>query len=69
MSEKTELTAMTVSVPESLKAWVKAHAAAAGCATPSDFVRRLLYQAKKGGRDRIVISPGVDPKKSSGSTT
>ena len=45
--ENNELTAMTVSIPGSLKAWVKSHATATGCATPSEFIRRLLHDAQK----------------------
>ncbi len=43
MSGDNELTSMTVSLPASQKAYVKAQAAASGCSTPSEYVRRLIY--------------------------
>jgi antitoxin ParD1/3/4 len=43
MSAETDLTSMTVSLPAGQKAWVKAQAAATGCSTPSEYVRRLIH--------------------------
>lgn len=38
-----DLTSMTVSLPASQKAYVKAQAAATGCSTPSEYIRRLIH--------------------------
>lgn len=43
MSEKSELTSMTVSLPRTQKDYVKARAAASGCSTPSEYIRRLIH--------------------------
>jgi Arc/MetJ-type ribon-helix-helix transcriptional regulator len=38
-----DLTSMTVSLPASQKAYVRAQAAATGCSTPSEYIRRLIH--------------------------
>lgn len=43
MSGENDLTSMTVSLPASQKAYVRARAAASGCSTPSEYVRRLIH--------------------------
>jgi hypothetical protein len=43
MSGENELTSMTVSLPATQKAYVKAQAEATGCSTPSEYVRRLIH--------------------------
>jgi antitoxin ParD1/3/4 len=43
MREKNELTSMNVSLPASQKDYVKQKAAATGCSTPSEYVRRLIH--------------------------
>ncbi len=43
MSRENKLTSMTVSLPATQKAYVKAQAAASGCSTPSEYVRRLIH--------------------------
>lgn len=43
MSASNELTSMTVSLPASQKAYVKAQATASGCSTPSEYIRRLIH--------------------------
>ncbi|MEQ8762544.1 MAG: type II toxin-antitoxin system ParD family antitoxin [Planctomycetota bacterium] len=43
MSADKDLTSMTVSLPASLKAYVKAQATATGCSTPSEYIRRLIH--------------------------
>jgi hypothetical protein len=43
MSGETDLTSMTVSLPTSQKAYVRAQAAASGCSAPSDHIRRLIH--------------------------
>jgi len=43
MSRKSKLTSMTVSLPTTQKAYVKAQAAASGCSTPSEYIRRLIH--------------------------
>ena len=40
---RTDLTSMTVSLPATQKAYVKAQAAASGCSTPSEYIRRLIH--------------------------
>ncbi|HVS17356.1 MAG TPA: type II toxin-antitoxin system ParD family antitoxin [Planctomycetota bacterium] len=47
MSGEHDLTSMTVSLPAGQKAWVKAQAAASGCSTPSEYVRRLIHADRK----------------------
>ena len=47
MNEKAPLTSMTVSLPATQKAYVKAQAAASGCSTPSEYVRRLIHADQK----------------------
>jgi antitoxin ParD1/3/4 len=47
MSSENELTSMTVSLPASLKAYVKARASATGCSTPSEYIRRLIRDDQK----------------------
>jgi len=48
MSSDNELTSMTVSLPATQKAYVKAQAAASGCSTPSEYIRRLIHADQKG---------------------
>ena len=43
MSGKNKLTSMTVSLPATQKAYVKARATASGCSTPSEYIRRLIH--------------------------
>jgi len=43
MSADNELTSMTVSLPATQKAYVKAQATASGCSTPSEYIRRLIH--------------------------
>jgi antitoxin ParD1/3/4 len=43
MSAKKDLTSMTVSLPTTQKEWVRAQAAATGCSTPSEYIRRLIH--------------------------
>lgn len=47
MPRKNELTSMTVSLPATQKAYVKAQAAASGCSTPSEYIRRLIHADEK----------------------
>lgn len=47
MSGENDLTSMTVSLPASQKAYVKAQAVASGCSTPSEYVRRLIHADQK----------------------
>ena len=47
MSGDNDLTSMTVSLPATQKAYVKAQAAASGCSTPSEYVRRLIHADQK----------------------
>ena len=43
MGAENDLTGITVSLPASQEAYVKAQAAATGCSTPSEYVRRLIH--------------------------
>jgi hypothetical protein len=43
MSNLNELTSMTVSLPATQKAYVKAQATISGCSTPSEYIRRLIH--------------------------
>ncbi len=47
MSDESELTSMTVSLPTNQKDWVKAQARATGCSTPSEYIRRLIHADRK----------------------
>jgi Arc/MetJ-type ribon-helix-helix transcriptional regulator len=47
MSDGNELTSMTVSLPATQKAYVKAQAVASGCSTPSEYIRRLIHADQK----------------------
>ena len=47
MSDKHELTSMTVSLPSSQKEYVREQAAASGCSTPSEYIRRLIHADQK----------------------
>jgi hypothetical protein len=43
MNGKNDLTSMTVSLPSSQKEYVREQAAATGCSTPSEYIRRLIH--------------------------
>lgn len=43
----TNLTSMTVSLPEAQKAYVKEQAARTGCSTPSEYIRRLIHEDER----------------------
>jgi hypothetical protein len=63
MSRKSKLTSMTVSLPATQKAYVKAQAAASGCSTPSEYIRRLIHaDAKAREQERLErkILEGLD---------
>ena len=47
MSGKNELTSMTVSLPSAQKEYVRDQAAATGCSTPSEYIRRLIHADQK----------------------
>jgi Arc/MetJ-type ribon-helix-helix transcriptional regulator len=47
MKSKMDLTSMTVSLPATQKAYVKAQAASTGCSTPSEYIRRLIHADQK----------------------
>ena len=47
MSDKHELTSMTVSLPTTQKDYVREQAAATGCSTPSEYIRRLIHSDQK----------------------
>jgi len=63
MSRKSKLTSMTVSLPTTQKAYVKAQAAASGCSTPSEYIRRLIHadgKAREQERLERRILDGLD---------
>ncbi len=43
MSGDNNLTSMTVSLPATQKAYVKARATTSVCSTPSEYIRRLIH--------------------------
>ena len=43
MASDNHLTSMTVSLPAAQKHYVKQQAAASGCSTPSEYIRRLIH--------------------------
>ena len=47
MGDKHELTSMTVSLPSAQKDYVREQAAATGCSTPSEYIRRLIHADQK----------------------
>lgn len=47
MSDKRELTSMNVSLPTEQKDYVREQAAATGCSTPSEYIRRLIHADQK----------------------
>jgi len=47
MRDKQSLTSMNVSLPASQKDYVRSKAAATGCSTPSEYVRRLIHADQK----------------------
>ena len=63
MSRKSKLTSMTVSLPATQKAYVKTQAAASGCSTPSEYIRRLIHadeEAREQERLERRILEGLD---------
>jgi len=47
MSGNNELTSMTVSLPSRQKDYIRVQAAATGCSTPSEYIRRLIHADQK----------------------
>jgi antitoxin ParD1/3/4 len=47
MASDDDLTSMTVSLPTAQKNYVKMQATAAGCSTPSEYIRRLIHADQK----------------------
>ena len=58
---------MTVSLPVMQKAYVKSQAAASGCSTPSEYIRRLIHADQKARADdeleRLLIEGLESPKR------
>jgi len=44
MSAENQLTSMNISLPASQKHYVRERAAASGCSTPSEYMRRLIHE-------------------------
>jgi len=63
MSGRTELTSMTVSLPTAQKDYVRDRAAATGCSTPSEYVRRLIHADQRATEQETLerkILEGLD---------
>jgi Arc/MetJ-type ribon-helix-helix transcriptional regulator len=45
--DENDLTSMTVSLPTTQKDYVREQAAACGCSTPSEYIRRLIHADQK----------------------
>lgn len=60
MSDKQDLTSMNVSLPSAQKEYVRERAAATGCSTPSEYIRRLIHADQKAREeehlDRLLIA-------------
>jgi antitoxin ParD1/3/4 len=56
MADKSDLTSMTVSLPSSQKEYVREQAAATGCSTPSEYIRRLIHADQKAHEDEELES-------------
>ncbi len=57
------LTSMTVSLPAMQKDFVKRQAAATGCSTPSEYIRRLIHADQKAHEKALLerlILDGLD---------
>jgi Arc/MetJ-type ribon-helix-helix transcriptional regulator len=63
MSDKVELTSMTVSLPSAQKDYVREQAAATGCSTPSEYIRRLIHADQRARELEVLelrILEGLD---------
>ena len=63
MSPTSKLTSMTVSLPSAQKKYVKARAAATGCSTPSEYIRRLIHADQQSAEEQELerkILAGLD---------
>jgi Arc/MetJ-type ribon-helix-helix transcriptional regulator len=49
-----DLTSMTVSLPASQKEYVREQAAASGCSTPSEYIRRLIHADQETRQQQVV---------------
>ena len=55
MSDKHELTSMTVSLQTSQKDYVREQAAATGCSTPSEYIRRLIHSDQEAREQALEL--------------
>jgi antitoxin ParD1/3/4 len=54
MKHESELTTFTISVSWAMREFVEVHAARSGCATASEYMRRLILEAqKRAARDEL----------------
>jgi len=63
MRGDNELTSMTVSLPATQKAYVKAQAVCTGCSTPSEYIRRLIHADQRAREQEALerkILEGLD---------
>lgn len=72
MSSDIQLTSMTVSLPTTLKDYVKTQSISAGCSTPSEYIRRLIHADKTANEqqalERKVLEGLASPKSKMGPT-
>jgi antitoxin ParD1/3/4 len=47
MKHESELTTLTITLPWAMREFVEAQAAKSGCATASEYMRRLILEAQK----------------------
>lgn len=70
MSDKQDLTSMNVSLPSTQKEYVRERAAATGCSTPSEYIRRLIHQDQKAREEehleRLLIAGLESPSREIG---
>jgi Arc/MetJ-type ribon-helix-helix transcriptional regulator len=63
VSDKRELTSMTVSLPSAQKDYVREQAEATGCSTPSEYIRRLIHADQRAREQEALelrILEGLD---------
>ena len=63
MSDKNDLTSMTVSLPSTQKIYVREQATATGCSTPSEYIRRLIHADQRANEQEALelkILEGLD---------
>jgi hypothetical protein len=67
MKHESELTTLTISLPWAMREFFEAHAARSGCATASEYMRRLILEAQKGAAQRTWNASSSSRKRASSS--